>query len=95
MNPGNRQIANGKSPVSRGSAFTLIELLVVIAIVALLMAVLAPAVQRARKQARAVVCRAHLRQWGTPLALYMEDWTRAGGVQPEDWPAWMRKFRDY
>jgi hypothetical protein len=22
-------------------------------------------------------------------------WTRAGGVQPEDWPPWMRSFRDY
>jgi len=22
-------------------------------------------------------------------------WTKAGGVQPEDWPAWMRRFRDY
>ena len=22
-------------------------------------------------------------------------WTRAGGVQPEDWPEWMRKFTDY
>ncbi len=22
-------------------------------------------------------------------------WTKAGGVQPEDWPVWMRKFRDY
>ncbi len=22
-------------------------------------------------------------------------WTRAGGVQPEDWPAWMRKFKEY
>jgi len=22
-------------------------------------------------------------------------WTKAGGVQPEDWPAWMRKFKDY
>jgi len=22
-------------------------------------------------------------------------WTKAGGVQPEDWPEWMRKFRDY
>jgi prepilin-type processing-associated H-X9-DG protein len=22
-------------------------------------------------------------------------WTRAGGVQPEDWPPWMRKFKDY
>ncbi len=22
-------------------------------------------------------------------------WTRAGGVRPEDWPQWMRKFKDY
>jgi prepilin-type processing-associated H-X9-DG protein len=22
-------------------------------------------------------------------------WTRAGGVQPDDWPEWMRKFKDY
>ncbi len=22
-------------------------------------------------------------------------WTKTGGVQPEDWPAWMRRFRDY
>ena len=22
-------------------------------------------------------------------------WTKAGGVLPEDWPAWMRKFKDY
>lgn len=22
-------------------------------------------------------------------------WTKAGGVQPEDWPAWMRNFKEY
>jgi prepilin-type processing-associated H-X9-DG protein len=22
-------------------------------------------------------------------------WTKAGGVQPEDWPPWMRRFKDY
>jgi len=22
-------------------------------------------------------------------------WTNAGGVKPEDWPEWMRKFKDY
>ena len=53
--------------------FTLIELLVVIAIIALLLGVLLPALRRARNQARAVVCRAHLKQWGTVLALYTED----------------------
>jgi len=22
-------------------------------------------------------------------------WTKAGGVRPEDWPEWMRRFKDY
>ncbi len=55
------------------NGFTLIELLVVIAVIALLMAILVPALQGARKRARAVVCRVHLQQWGTTLALYLED----------------------
>lgn len=54
-------------------AFTLIELLVVISVVVLLMALLLAALGRARKQARAVACRAHLRQWATTLALYIEE----------------------
>ncbi len=57
----------------RVKGFTLIELLVVIAIIALLMAILMPSLRRARNQARAVVCQANLKQWGTILALYTED----------------------
>jgi prepilin-type N-terminal cleavage/methylation domain-containing protein len=57
----------------RRKGFTLIELLVVIAIIALLMAMLVPALEQARNQARAVICRANLRQWGQIWLLYCED----------------------
>ncbi len=55
------------------TGFTLIELLVVIAIIALLMAILMPALQRVKKQARGVACQANLRQWGTFFSIYMQD----------------------
>jgi len=55
------------------TAFTLIELLVVISVITLLMAILLPVLQRVRNQARAAVCQANLKQWGTVLALYVED----------------------
>jgi prepilin-type N-terminal cleavage/methylation domain-containing protein len=53
--------------------FTLIELLVVIAIIALLMAILMPSLSRARQQARAVACRALLKQWGPIWYMYCAD----------------------
>ena len=57
----------------RKKGFTLIELLVVISIIVLLMALLLPALSRARKQARAVVCQSHLRQWGTLMATSVSE----------------------
>ena len=54
-------------------AFTLIELLVVIAIIALLMAILMPALQRVKKQTAAVACQSHLHQWGLIWAMYTQD----------------------
>ena len=54
-------------------AFTLIELLVVIAIIALLMAILMPALNIAREQGKRAVCLSHLRQLTMGWMLYAED----------------------
>lgn len=53
--------------------FTLIELLVVIAIIALLMAILMPALNQVKKQARTAVCQGQLKQWALILAMYTND----------------------
>ncbi len=53
--------------------FTLIELLVVIAIIALLMAILMPALQRVKRQARTIVCRKNLSQYGLASRMYLDD----------------------
>ena len=57
-------------PKRRG--FTLIEVLVVVAIIALLLALLLPQLSAAKKQARNVLCRGYLKQWGTIWAMYTQ-----------------------
>jgi len=53
--------------------FTLIELLVVIAIIALLMAILMPALQRVKKQARGIICKSNLKEYGLGARMYLDD----------------------
>ena len=59
--------------MNKRKAFTLIELLVVISIIALLMAILMPALSRVKKQAQAVSCRARLKEWGLMFKFYTDD----------------------
>ncbi len=63
----------GRGPRGVQEAFTLIELLVVIAIIAILMAVLMPAINRAREQGRRAVCLNHLRSLTLCWGMYADE----------------------
>lgn len=61
------------APQALKPGFTLIELLVTIGIIAVLMAILAPALQAARSQAMAVACQGRIRQWGLAFRMYADE----------------------
>jgi len=79
--------------------FTLIELLVVIAIIALLMAILMPALQRVKNQARTVACQSNLRQWALYFSFYTDEnnghFHRGWNDSADTQFSWMTVMRPY
>lgn len=68
----------------RRSGFTLIELLVVIAIIAILASILLPVFAQARETARRSACASNLKQLGTSIIMYVDDYDEkfpSGGTQ--------------
>jgi prepilin-type N-terminal cleavage/methylation domain-containing protein len=55
------------------NAFTLIELLVVIAVIAVLMAIIMPALSKAREQGLATVCKGNMKGYSIALQMYLQD----------------------
>lgn len=62
-------------------AFTLLEILIVVAIIALLVALLLPVFQQARKKSYEPVCTSNLRQFHVAFSLYREDYGETARYQ--------------
>lgn len=80
----------------RNRGFTLIELLVVISIIAILAAMLLPALQQAKVSAKRINCTSNMRQGIVSLIAYAEDFTDYPfNIRPGSAPVWETYYGDH
>src|SRR3954463_10528053 len=84
------------APRRRPQAFTLVELLVVIGIIAMLIAILMPALGKARRQARTAQCSSNQRQLGVAYQMYLSSFKNRGFPYAQTYDLfWMSVIKPY
>ena len=86
-------LSSGSLRPRQRAAFSLIELLVVVAIIAILAAMLLPALSNAKETARRITCANHLKQLGLAFTMYADE--NEGQFPARQQPYWMTRLQPY